>query len=558
RFPAASPPPPRTGHIVLSTFPPPYSVAPPTPPARTASPLRVVRVVPTGDTELAPHLTITFSEPMVPLTTVAGTETRTPPVRLTPQPRGRWSWIDTRTLRFQPETRFPMATSYTVEVPAGTRPVTGPALDTAVTVEFSTPAPRAIGAWPALNPEMTEEEQRRRSIRPRWGQGDDLAGSTSRQPVVLIAFDQRVNPEEVLSATRIIAAGLSHPVRLASRDEVAADSIVSRMVEELEDGRWVALRPVAPLPPDTTVTVVLARGLSSAEGPLTTLLPQELRFRTYGPLRIASHGCGAECRPGYTWMIHFTNPLDEAAWSPEQVRVEPGLDDMSIRVYGSDMHIFGDARPNTRYIVTLSASLTDRFGQTLEEPRSVTFDVGEAHPTIALPGEPLIVLDPEGPPRVAFQSRGHEALRVRVYRVTPQQWTDYGAAIQRWHESGRETFSPPGELVSSTVVNAATSGELTEAMIDVAPALRNGLGHAIVAVSPEGTPPVDESGRRMRNVAHAWVQSTRIGLEATIDAEAVHVWASSLRTDQPLADVDITLLPTRTRAATRADGTARL
>ncbi|HSK18686.1 MAG TPA: MG2 domain-containing protein, partial [Longimicrobiales bacterium] len=557
RFPPASPPPPRTGRIVLSTFPPPDTIAPPAPAARTASALRVVRVVPTGDTELAPHLTITFSEAMVPLTTVAGTETRTPPVRLTPQPPGRWSWVDTRTLRFQPDERFPMATSYRVEIPAGTRPVTGPGIDTAVVVEFSTPAPRAVGAWPALIPEMTDEDQRRRSIVPRWRYGDDLARSTSRQPVVLIAFDQRVNPEEVLSATRIIAAGLSHPVRLASADEIAADSIVSRMVDELENDRWVAFRPVAQLPADTIVRVVLARGLSSAEGSLSTRVPQELHFRTYGPLRIASHGCGAGCRPGHRWLINFTNPLAEAAWS-ELVRVEPALDEMSVRVFGTDMYISGAARPNTRYVVTLSPSLTDRFGQTLEGARSVTFEVGAAFPTIALPGAPLIVLDPEGPPRVAFQSRGHDALLVRVYRVTPQQWDDYGAAVERWHQNPAEVFSPPGELVSSSVVSPAASGEITEAMIDVASALRNGLGHAIVAVSPAGTPAVDGPGGRGRNVVHAWVQSTRIGLEATIDAEAAHVWATSLRTGQPLANVGTTLLPTRTRAVTRADGTARL
>jgi hypothetical protein len=102
RFPAASPAPPRTGRIVLSPFPPPDTVPAAPMPTRVELPLRVVRIVPTGATELAPHLTITFSEAMVPLTTVAGTDARTVPVRLSPQPPGRWSWIDTRTLRFQP------------------------------------------------------------------------------------------------------------------------------------------------------------------------------------------------------------------------------------------------------------------------------------------------------------------------------------------------------------------------------------------------------------------------------------------------------------------------
>ena len=42
-----------------------------------------------------------------------------------PQPPGEWRWVGTRTLVFEPEGRFPMATDYRVEVPAGTRAATG-------------------------------------------------------------------------------------------------------------------------------------------------------------------------------------------------------------------------------------------------------------------------------------------------------------------------------------------------------------------------------------------------------------------------------------------------
>ena len=39
------------------------------------------------------------------------------PVRLSPQPPGKWHWIGTRTLSFEPDVRFPMA-QYSVVVPA--------------------------------------------------------------------------------------------------------------------------------------------------------------------------------------------------------------------------------------------------------------------------------------------------------------------------------------------------------------------------------------------------------------------------------------------------------
>jgi hypothetical protein len=61
-------------------------------------------------------------------------------VRLTPQPPGRWLWIDTRTLRFQPDGRLPMATRYVVEVPAGTRSAAGATLAAAVRADLATPA----------------------------------------------------------------------------------------------------------------------------------------------------------------------------------------------------------------------------------------------------------------------------------------------------------------------------------------------------------------------------------------------------------------------------------
>ena len=216
RFPTASPPPPRTGRIVLSPFPPPDTIPAAPPPARVELPLRIVRIVPTGATELAPHLTITFSDAMVPLTTVAGTDARTVPVRLSPQPPGRWSWIDTRTLRFQPDGRFPMATSFAIEVPAETRSVAGAPLDDSVRVEFSTPAPRALGAYPALHPDADTEPDRPRPGRGGWSvyyPTDDLARSVGLRPVVLIAFDQGVDPAAVVRSARLLAGGRSRAAR---------------------------------------------------------------------------------------------------------------------------------------------------------------------------------------------------------------------------------------------------------------------------------------------------------------------------------------------------------
>ena len=63
---------------------------------------------------------------MVAVGSVADVAQNAVPVTLSPQPPGRWRWLGTRTLTFEPEGgRFPMATAYTVEVPAGTRSSAG-------------------------------------------------------------------------------------------------------------------------------------------------------------------------------------------------------------------------------------------------------------------------------------------------------------------------------------------------------------------------------------------------------------------------------------------------
>src|SRR5262245_53899851 len=59
-------PPPRTGQTVQAAFPPPPG--PEAPDREAAGPLTVLRYTPEGDLGLAPNLSVTFSQPMVAVT----------------------------------------------------------------------------------------------------------------------------------------------------------------------------------------------------------------------------------------------------------------------------------------------------------------------------------------------------------------------------------------------------------------------------------------------------------------------------------------------------------
>ena len=235
--------PPRTGETIDRPFPAGLDIdATDVDPG----PLLVLRVQPEGEVGIAPFVSVTFNQPMVPLATIEQLDDLDVPVTITPSLPGRWQWIGTRTLRFEhdPEIfdRLPMATSYVVEVPAGTTSQSGGELAEAVRVEFETPAPNM--AW--LTP---------------------LHDSLDLQSVFLVAFDQRIEPAAALEAITFSAGGDQHQIRLASAAEIEGDEYISSRLGYAVDDTWVAFRPVAPLEPDSSIRIEVGPHVPSAEGP---------------------------------------------------------------------------------------------------------------------------------------------------------------------------------------------------------------------------------------------------------------------------------------------------
>ena len=93
-----------------------------------------------GTSRWRQELTVTFSRPMVPITSLTELTKYPPPVTVSPQPKGTWQWVGTQNALFKPEKRFPMATTFTVDVPAGARSIDGSALAAGVALDLPDPA----------------------------------------------------------------------------------------------------------------------------------------------------------------------------------------------------------------------------------------------------------------------------------------------------------------------------------------------------------------------------------------------------------------------------------
>ncbi len=365
----------------------------------------------------------------------------------------------------------------------------------------------------------------------------------------------------MVRALQIRAAGQNVSARLATADEVAADDTVKGLSERSESGLWLAFRAEAPLPPDAEVTVTVPAGTPSAEGPKTTTKAQEWRFRTFGPLRVKSHRCGynGHCPPFTPFQIELTNPIDAKAFRKEMVTVTPALPGLKAAVYGPTLNLSGASKGRTRYTVTLGAEVPDTFGQTLESPQTVTFDVGSAQASLFAPGGHLVVLDPAAGPRFSVYSVNQTVLRVRATTVTPEDWP----AFQKFMQAGGDAkATAPGRMALDTVVKVqGQADELTETRLDLRPALQNGVGQLVLRVDPvqsdEGTNS-SATVRGYRPAVRAWVQATKIGLDAFVDDQNLLGWATSLADGRPLGQVALSLVPGGAAVDTAANGLATL
>jgi uncharacterized protein YfaS (alpha-2-macroglobulin family) len=537
-LPDESLPPPRTGETIETLFPPPPEAIEPEP--IDTGPLEVVRYGPEGEIPLAPFITITFNQPMVPLATLDQLAAMDVPVIVEPTLSGTWRWVGTKTLTFQYDSdeidRLPKATEYIVTVPAGTISTTGGVLADEVSWSFSTPPATMIYHYPSYSPQPLE-------------------------PVIFIAFDQRIDPQAVLETIEVTADNKDVNIELASEDDIKEDERVSRLVKNTGESRWLAFKPTESLPTDAAIVVQVGPGTPSAEGPLVTEQAQTFDFRTYAPLRIDDYGCswGYEdnCPPLTPFYIRFNNPIDIDAYDESMLTIDPEIPGATINIFGNTLNIKGSTKGSTTYKVTVGKDIQDTFGQTLGKDVKLTFRVGTAEPFLVGPDKILVTLDPASPkPVFSVYSLNFNKLDVKIYAVQPSDWEDFKDYLEEYYRQDPPP-DPPGKLVlDETMRVESPSDVLVQVNIDLSQVMDGDYGHFIVKVEPTRSL-LDFDRDRYRYLVQSWVQVTDIGLDAFVDHSEMVVWATALEDGSPLSQVSIETAPTGKMISTGADGTVR-
>ncbi|NOY27662.1 MAG: hypothetical protein GXP62_17490, partial [Oligoflexia bacterium] len=356
----------------------------------------------------------------------------------------------------------------------------------------------------------------------------------------------------------------TRPTHLAEPEQIAADPTARSLVEQSDargPNRWIAVVPDQPLPFDATVDVLLPAGAPSAEGPRTTAGDQGFSFRTYGALRMVDSRCGYRdrCQPDDAIQIDFSNELDGDAFQLDMVDVQPKIPGAQIYVSGSRLYVVGPKDERTTYTVTVDGQLLDTWGQALGDDVVVKKRTGDREapaPGLFSPGPDLRVLDPLGRPVLAVYSVALDALRLRVQRVSPDDWADFVAWRQHrgWYRTDVDLPPPPGDaLVDRTVQVDGSGTRMVQTDIDLSEWLGDTPGQLLVWVEPVHA--VD-SWRRAAVVV--WVQRTGLGLTAIADPQQLTAWVTDLADGTPVPDATVQLLPGGKPATTATDGLTRL
>lgn len=553
--------PPLAGDMEIQSFPPPETSDLEPSMTQDARSLQVLRFTPSQNVDVAPYVSVTFSKPMVPLTSHATLAVQDIPVTLSPQPAGEWYWLGTQTLIFQPAGRLAGATRYRAEIPAGIKSVDGSILEAAVGWEFETSRLSLTQFWPP----------------------DDIPQRL--RPYVALEFNQAIDPRMLLPFVTLHSSKDDFAYAVLQPEDHTLPYDLQAFLSDTVPERTLLLQPLEDLPSDTNFTVTVGRGAPSSEGPLPTLDPQRRSLHTYPPLRVhAARYAFYSYGPGQTLDIHFNHRLNPDSLTSGMASIKPPLPEGTVRATPWGIYVDGPTAPNTTYAVRLEPGLTDEFGQSLDTVLELHLPVGEhaepePEPDLHFPS-PMEVLYPHNEGRYAFFTRNLDRLRVVLYPVDPASWsefrglTDYvGHSVTRKvivfdQEQDLPASLQSREPVLDTYLSLEPGSEQTvRTVLDLNPYLDEGRGHLFMVL--ELPQPIREhyfpgvlyrkngvEGIRRRDRIGTWIQATDLGLDTYADQDSLVVHAASLTSGESLPDVELQLLPGDVRAVTDAQGHA--
>lgn len=506
------------------------------PPAVAAQPLKITHHQPVGAEQQPPAISVTFNQPMVPVTSV-GNLTGPAPIRIEPEVKGQWKWQGTTALQLMPKERIRFGTRYKVTVPGTLKAESGAALGQDFVYSFDTPLPVVTQVQPS-------------------------SGSTENElePLVQIWFNQSVSSEKIAPLVRLVGAdNKAIPLRAVPRSTWAKDSRLSGYAQQLT---MTVFAPERALKPNTAYRIEVAPGVVGDEGPLPGTKRHESTFTTYSPFAVRTVHCGdckswssdsdKTCTVGSNLCVTFNHEI--AVPKVESfVSVAPAPKDLQMRVNYNQLQLTGRYAANQSYRVSVTPGIKDRFKQSLQNgwSREVRFEHLPTSVTPLVQEEALI--EKNGSLSLPVRLVNADAIEIDAYRLKETQLRAGISAVQ--HTVSSESFRSALQQLKTAKV--ATWIERPKLPKDESNTYdiklkqlvqQHGAGTYLLTV-----------GKAERAVL---VQLTDLGITARYDSDKMVVLVTSIETGRPIAGVSVQVMgdSDKLQPATRtgADGVAVL
>lgn len=411
-----------------------------------------ITVLPQGEVkDPIPMITVMFSAPMISLGqssdfTPATVSSSSGPVA------GEWSWIDLQTLQFAPAKRLPLASTFTVKVPRGTRSIQG----THVTdSDFTATLSSARVTLTKIGPTGASASFGYNSLLNPDDDGVAQGGKPLDQTLSLM-FSGVVETKDLCSMIQVEAKGRQYAMQILEETK-PANGLSHEVVVGLPTGTR--------FPRGAKVSFAVQGKLAAAEGPEPVTLTGKGTFETYHELKVASckFGCSRNVFEGNTELVtlKFNNTLSTQYKSDAEkmslFEVRPRIENCNVYLQGATLQIYGQVCASTKYEVTVFAGLVDVYGQRTESnsvhsvtsgtlyvrqrPRMFSLGVSEGHEFVLL--DPLA---PSGDVGIHLNTMNIQRLKLRIHAVDHSMFAQFQLYKQYLQQLARHNLQVSSKL----------------------------------------------------------------------------------------------------------------
>lgn len=506
--------------------------------------LAVVLATPQGAIGGAQAITVMFNQPVVALSDLDA-QKATLDLTIQPPLTGSYHWVGSQTLSFRPSKPLARATSYTVTVPKGVEAISGHTLEEPISFSFQTPEPRLLKSWPY----------------------NGQQGRSLQEPIRLL-FNQPVELTTVRDRVSLCCDAQKRPFDLdVRRPDPARSSEEAHWASEHGDAA-VVVESQTPYAMDQQLTVAIAPGVVSIEGPRPSTEAVSRSFYTYGPLQIAKAYCSWNnepvCVPGDAIRVNFTNPLAEEVRDriDDYITVSPALP-KGERLWSNyrGFSVPTGDRAKVTYTITVKKGLRDIHGNVLKADRVLRFDYGPFYPSLRMASGRGVYERNAGEPAIPLVARNLGRVDTWSARVPEDRLVPF---LQGWWVGGedrkRVKKSNTRDAVSHTHKMRAKANTWGKASIPLKSALGN-TAAGLLYYEAEPAEPVDAYTQRFNSyTARGLLQVTNLGLTTKLSPDETLVWVTALDSGQPLPNIALRLRDDRNtllwEGATDASGLA--